>query len=55
MHSLSIEEDCIPHLKFLIKHLIICKLFRNFNWSSKNLKHVRSEKSKKKLKILNNI
>lgn len=55
MHSLIIEENCIPHLEFLIKHLIICKLFRNFNWCSKNLKHVRSEKSKKKLKILNNI
>lgn len=55
MHSLIIEENCIPHIEFLVKHLIICKLFRNFNWYSKNLKHVKSEKSKKKLKILNNI
>lgn len=46
--SLNIEETCIPHVEFLIKHLIICKLFRHFNWESKNLKHVKSEKSKKK-------
>lgn len=52
---LNIEESCTPHVHFLINHLITCKLFRNFNWYSKNLKQVRSEKSKTKLKILRNV
>jgi len=29
---LNVNETCIPHIEFVIKHLIICKLFRNFNW-----------------------
>lgn len=52
---LNVNETCIPHIEFVIKHLIICKLFRNFNWISKNIKHVRVEKSQTKLKILKNI
>lgn len=51
---LNVNETCVPHIEFLIKHLIICKLFRNFNWVSKNIKHVKSEKCQKKLKILRN-
>lgn len=55
MFLLNIKENCIPNIEFLTKHFIVCKFFRNFNWDSKNLKHVRIEKSKKKLKILKNI
>jgi len=52
---LNVNETCTLHIEFLIRHLIICKLFRNFNWVSKNIKHVKNEKSQKKLKILRNV
>lgn len=35
IHVLNIDEACILHKDYLIKHLIICKLFKNFNWFSK--------------------
>lgn len=47
-------EACTDHYTFIIEHLINCKLLRDFNWKSKNLKNKRAEKTKHKLNILRN-
>lgn len=48
------NELCIEHYNFIIIHFINCKLLRDFNWKSKNLKSTRVEKNKNKLSILKN-
>lgn len=53
--TINFHIHCQPHIDFTIKHLILCRLLRDFNWNSRNIKKIRSEKSKQKLKILKNV
>lgn len=48
------DDLCKDHYTYIIVHLINCKLLRDFNWKSKNLKTKRAEKTKSKLNILQN-
>jgi len=52
--TINFHIDCEPHIDFIIQHLIQCRLLKDFNWNSRNIKKIRSEKSKQKLKILRN-
>lgn len=53
-HVCKFSKSCQDHYHFIIVHLIHCKLLRDFNWKSKNIKKNRAEKSKNKLNILKN-
>lgn len=53
-HVCKFSELCQDHYNFIIIHLINCKLLRDFNWKSKNIKKTRAEKSQNKLSILKN-
>lgn len=50
----NFAESCKDHYTYIIEHLINCKLLRDFNWKSKNLKTKRTEKDKTKLNLLRN-
>lgn len=54
IETISFHTDCQPHIDFIIQHLILCRLLRDFNWNSRNIKKIRTEKSKQKLNILRN-
>lgn len=47
----EMDIECTPHLEFVTMHLIQCKLLRDFNWQSRNMK----AQTLAKLKILKNI
>jgi len=53
-HICKFSDSCQDHYHFIIIHLINCKLLRDFNWKSKNIKKTRAEKSQNKLNILKN-
>jgi hypothetical protein len=42
-----IHSSCKLHFDFLITHLINCRLSRDFNWISKNIKNRSKDKEKK--------
>jgi len=48
------NESCNDHINFIIIHFINCKLLRDFNWKSKNIKSTKVEKNQNKLSILRN-
>jgi len=48
------NESCTDHFNYIIIHFINCKLLRDFNWKSKNIKSTRVEKNVNKLSILTN-
>jgi hypothetical protein len=48
------NKSCSDHFHYIIIHFINCKLLRDFNWKSKNIKSTRIEKNKNKLSILSN-
>jgi hypothetical protein len=50
-----IHSSCKLHFDFLITHLINCRLLRNVNWISKNIKSRSKDKNKTKLCIFKNI
>ncbi|CAI6351142.1 unnamed protein product [Macrosiphum euphorbiae] len=49
--NLDIDSECTSHLEFVTMHLIECKLLRDFNWKSRNMK----VQTLSKLKILKNV
>lgn len=49
--NFDIDLECIPHIEFVTMLLIQCKLLRDFNWKSRNMK----VQTLSKLKILKNI
>lgn len=51
---INFNSSCEPHIDFLVTHLINCKLLRDFNWKSKNIKSNAKDKNKNKLSILKN-
>lgn len=55
IETITFHTNCQPHIDFIIQHLIMCRLLRDFNWKSRNIKKIRTEKSKQKLKILRNV
>jgi len=56
LHSIfTYNDSCKHHLDYLVTHLIHCKLLKDFNWTSKNIKKGKSEKNKNKLKIIKNM
>jgi len=48
------NSTCELHIDFIITHLVNCKLLRDFNWKSKNIKSSTKDKNKNKLTILKN-
>lgn len=50
----NFPSSCQSHFDFIITHLIHCKLLRDFNWISKNIKTCNKEENKNKLNILKN-
>jgi len=54
IETISFHTDCQPHIDFIIQYLILCRLLRDFHWNSRNIKKIRTEKSKQKLNILRN-
>lgn len=46
-----INDSCKHYLDFLITHLVHCKLLKDFNQTSKNIKKGSAENNKNKLKI----
>lgn len=53
--DLNFDPNCDQHIDFIIQKLIICKLLRHFNWTSKHLKGRSSVQTVNKLKILKNV
>lgn len=49
--NFDIDLECILHIEFVTMHLIQCKLLRDFNWKSRNMK----VQMLSKLKILKNV
>jgi len=53
--DLNFDPNCDQHIDFIIQKLIICKLLRHFNWTSKHLKGRTSAQTVNTLKMLKNV
>lgn len=38
IETMSFHTNCQPHIDFIIQHLIVCRLLKDFNWNSRNIK-----------------